>query len=190
MKDLLYGFWFYKVMFLQKVNTIWCLFKYNFVITNEGVRLIGSGFRLRNMGGKDSRFKLILRKGSSIKYNVIIQGKGVFELGKNSYLSHHVIVGANERVVIGENVMVASYVSIRDTDHSFERLDIPMKAQGIVTKPVIIEDNVWIGAGAVITKGITIGSGAIIGANAVVTKNVPRNAIMGGVPARIIKYRE
>ena len=54
---------------------------------------------------------------------------------------------------------------------------------------VEIKDNVWIGYGAVITKGVTIESGVIIGANAVVTKDVPANAIVGGVPAKIIKFR-
>lgn len=85
--------------------------------------------------------------------------------------------------------MIASSVSIRDTDHRFDRLDIPMISQGIVTAPIVIKDNVWIGHGAVITKGVTIESGAIIAANAVVTRDVPANAIMGGVPAKLIKYR-
>ena len=64
-----------------------------------------------------------------------------------------------------------------------------MKNQGIHTSPIIIEDDVWVGYGAVITKGVTISKGAIIGANAVVTKDVPKYAIVGGVPAKIIKYR-
>ena len=72
---------------------------------------------------------------------------------------------------------------------NFQDINIPMKNQGIHTSPIIIEDDVWIGYGAVITKGVTIRKGAIIGANAVVTKDVPEYAIVGGVPAKIIKYR-
>lgn len=121
---------------------------------------------------------------------VLIQGSGKFSLGDRSFIGSFSVIGCNERVEIGKSVMIAQNVSIRDTDHGFEDLQVPMIDQGIRTAPVIIRDNVWIGHGAVITKGITIGSGAIIAANAVVTKDVPENAIVGGVPAKIIRYRE
>jgi len=85
--------------------------------------------------------------------------------------------------------MIADAVSIRDTNHNFKNINIPMRNQGINTSPIIIKDDVCIGYGAVINKGVTIGQGAIIGANAVVTKDVPEFAIVGGVPAKIIKYR-
>ena len=85
--------------------------------------------------------------------------------------------------------MIADGVTIRDTDHNYLDTKIDMINQGFSTSPVIIKDNVWIGFGAVITKGVTINSGAIVGANAVVTKDVPENAIVAGVPAKIIKYR-
>ncbi|MBT8255235.1 MAG: acyltransferase [Bacteroidia bacterium] len=85
--------------------------------------------------------------------------------------------------------MIADAVSIRDTDHNFQDDSIPMNKQGFSTAPVKIMDNVWLGYGAVITKGVTIGSGAIVGANAVVTSDVPENAIVGGVPAKIIRYK-
>lgn len=121
---------------------------------------------------------------------VLIQGSGSFSLGDRSFIGSFSVIGCNERVEIGKGVMIAQNVSIRDTDHGFEELKVPMIDQGIRTAPVVIHDNVWIGHGAVITKGITIGSGAIIAANAVVTKDVPENTIVGGVPAKIIRYRE
>ena len=155
----------------------------------KGKNAIYSGFICRNYGNGKKPLKIIMEKGSSIKYNVIIQGKGKLIIGENTYISHGSIIGVNDSITIGKNVMIAQNVSIRDTDHSFSDLDKPMIQQGITTAPILIEDNVWIGHGAVITKGIKISSGAIIGANAVITKDVEQNAIMGGVPAKLIRYR-
>lgn len=85
--------------------------------------------------------------------------------------------------------MISDAVSIRDTNHGFIDNSIPMISQPITTSPVVIEDDVWIGHGAVILSGVTIGAGSIIGAGSVVTKDVPENAIVAGVPARLIRFR-
>ena len=137
-----------------------------------------------------TKLKIFLKKRATLKQNTIIQGTGTFVLGENSYIESFSVIGVNERIEIGKNVMIANSVSIRDTDHNFDDLEIPMLFQGIKTKPVVIKDNVWIGHGVVITKGVTIHSGAVVGANAVVTKDVPKNTIVGGVPAKIIKMRD
>ncbi|SFN76422.1 acyltransferase [Salegentibacter flavus] len=136
-----------------------------------------------------SRLELIMEYRARIKQDVIIQGSGKLIIGENSYISSFSVIGVNELINIGKNVMIADSVSIRDTDHNFSESTVPMIKQGFSTAPVIIKDNVWIGYGAVLTKGIIVESGAIIAANAVVTKNVPSNAIVGGVPAKIIKFR-
>lgn len=134
-------------------------------------------------------FEITLGEGSVIHDNVIIQGSSKLKIGARSFVGEYSVIGVNESIYIGEDVMIAQAVSIRDTDHAFHDLNKPMLKQGIVTKPIVIKDNVWIGYGAVITKGVTIESGSIIGANAVVTKDVPANSIVGGVPARVIKLR-
>ena len=85
--------------------------------------------------------------------------------------------------------MIAQAVTIRDTDHCSDSLTIPMIDQGIVTTPVIVGDDVWIGHGAVILRGVTIGTGSIIAAGSVVRSDVPPFSIVGGVPARILKTR-
>jgi acetyltransferase-like isoleucine patch superfamily enzyme len=135
------------------------------------------------------RLKVVLGRNTIIKHHSIIQGSGLLSMGENSYISSFCVIGVNERISIGKNVMIADSVSLRDTNHNFYRLDIPMKNQGFNTAPIIIEDDVWIGHGCVITQGVTIGKGAIVGSNAVVTKDVPELAIVGGVPAKLIKYR-
>ena len=91
---------------------------------------------------------------------------------------------------IGENVMMGPDVTILTHTHNIERTDIPMGRQGTVVKEVSIGDDVWIGMRSIIMPGVRIGNGVVIGAGAVVTKNVPDFAIVGGVPARIIRYRK
>src|SRR5690606_3728643 len=117
----------------------------------------------------------------------LIQGSGEIYFGLRTFCGDFCVFGVNERIKIGNDVMIAQAVTIRDTDHCFNRLDVPMNLQGITTKPVTIEDDVWIGHGVSILKGVTIGSGSIVSAGAVVTKDIPPYAIVGGVPAKIIK---
>lgn len=93
------------------------------------------------------------------------------------------------RLVIGKDVMMAARCAFIASNHNFDHLDIPMNLQGGTDEAIIIEDNVWIGYGSCIMAGVHIGTGAVIGAGAVVTKDVPANAIVGGVPAKVIKYR-
>ena len=159
-----------------------------YVILHGDAR-VNAGVAVKPFDFGRGKLRIELKTHSRLNENIIIQGSGKLVLGENSFIGDYSIVGCNEYIRIGNNVMISQFVSIRDTDHKFDRLDVPMNVQGIATAPVHIEDDVWIGHGAVITKGVTIGQGAIVGANAVVTKDVPPLAVMGGVPARVIKYR-
>lgn len=91
---------------------------------------------------------------------------------------------------IGDNVMMGPEVTILTHTHRIDRTDIPMGQQGSMVSEVVIGDDVWIGMRAIILPGVRIGSGAVIGAGAVVTKDVPDYAVVGGVPARVIRYRK
>lgn len=91
---------------------------------------------------------------------------------------------------IGDNVMMGPDVTILTHTHNIERTDIPMGKQGMREAEVIIGNDVWIGMRVIIMPGVKVGDGAVIGAGAVVTKDVPDYAIVGGVPARIIKFRK
>jgi len=95
----------------------------------------------------------------------------------------------NERITIGNDVMIAADVLMITRNHGHDRLDIPMTRQGYSNAPIVIEDDVWIGFRAVILAGVTIGRGSIVGSCAVVTKDVPAYSVVGGVPARVIKSR-
>ena len=122
-----------------------------------------------------------IEKGASFPSSV--------ELGDHSGIGIRAQI--NGKVIIGKNVMMGPEVCIYARNHAFDRLDIPMNLQGFAPeKPVVIEDDVWIGARVIILPGVHIGTGAVLGAGSVVTKDVPDYAVMGGNPAHILKMRK
>ena len=113
---------------------------------------------------------------------------GGIKIGNNS----GIVINAQIRgpLVMGDNVMMGPEVVIFTSNHRFERLDITIDHQGLCTRPVKIGNDVWIGQRSMIMAGVTIGNGVVIGAGSVVTKNIPDYAVVGGVPAKILKYRK
>ena len=106
---------------------------------------------------------------------------GRIEIGSNSYIGDRTEIHAGELVKIGNGVNIAWDCNILDRDyHAFN-------GEQEVIKPVVIEDNVWIGVGSLILKGITIGEGAVIAAGSVVTRDVPSRCLVAGNPAKVIK---
>ncbi len=91
---------------------------------------------------------------------------------------------------IGDDVIIAQNVVIRAADHRFESTGTPILAQGHNGGRIVIGNDVWIGANCVITRNVTIGDHAVVGAGAVVTRDVPPYAVVGGVPASIIRLRD
>jgi acetyltransferase-like isoleucine patch superfamily enzyme len=177
-----------KVFF--RLNTLWFFLKYlPFVRISKGA-IVEDHVRVTPFWFEQKPLKVILEKNAHIYSHVLLQGSGVLHFGENSFIGSFSTIGCNEKVWIGDNVMMAQSVSIRDTDHNFSDSDVPMNRQGVSISPVVIGNNVWLGHGAVILKGVTIGDGAIIAAGAVVTSDIPSNAIAGGVPARVIRYRD
>lgn len=114
------------------------------------------------------------------------------DCGKNIVVGKNVFINAcckfqdQGGIEIGNGVLIGHNVSLLTLNHD-ER---PQFRQNIYPKPIKIGDNVWIGSNATILQGVTIGDGAIIGANAVVTKDVPKNTIVAGIPARMIRKVE
>jgi acetyltransferase-like isoleucine patch superfamily enzyme len=109
-------------------------------------------------------------------------------------IGNNVGIGPNTnifgKIIIGNNVMIAPNCTIVGGNHGILNNGIPMINQKNTTSgPIIIEDDVWIGANSIILDGVTIGAGAIVGGGSVVTKNIPKMAISVGNPAKVIKFR-
>lgn len=111
------------------------------------------------------------------------------QIGDNSGIGNYCEL--NGPITIGNDVMMGPEVVMYTTRHNDERIDIPMRYQGMKERlPIVIGNDVWIGRRVIIMPGITIGDGVIIGAGAVVTKDVPPYCVVGGVPARVIRNRK
>jgi len=112
------------------------------------------------------------------------------ELGRNVKINRGVFITAPAKIKIGNDVLIGPYTIINSGNHNYSNPDIPIRLQGHIVKPIVIEDDVWIGANSTILAGVTIGKGAVVGAGAVVTKNINPYTVVGGVPATFIKERK
>jgi acetyltransferase-like isoleucine patch superfamily enzyme len=145
-----------------------------------GVKLeIGKGAVLR-MG----RWSWI-GHGSKIRVH-----EGEVRIGSKSVMGQECTISAYQHVEIGRECIIADRVMLIDFDHGVVEVERPIRLQGIYKRDVKVGSNVWIGYGACVLRGVTVGHNSIVGTNSVVTKDVPENAVVGGVPARVIRMRE
>jgi acetyltransferase-like isoleucine patch superfamily enzyme len=121
------------------------------------------------------------------------EGGKILMFGANVEMNDYVHIAAGEKIIIGNDVLIASKVFISDLNHGSykgKECDSPLSipnSRRLSTEPVIINDNVWLGEGVCVMAGVTIGVGCIIGASSVVTKNIPDYCIAVGSPAKVIK---
>lgn len=116
--------------------------------------------------------------------------QGVVEIGPKTVLGQECTISAWQRVTIGAECVIADRAMFIDFDHGVVEVERPIRSQGIYKRDVVVGSNVWIGYNASILRGVRVGDNSVIGTNAVVTKDVPANAVVTGVPARVIRMRE
>lgn len=141
-----------------------------------GVRILGDA-RIR-LGDR-----VTLRRG------VVLAGNGRLTIGSGTTINDGSQISAFDSVQIGADCLFAPRVCVLDIDHRFDSRERPLKQQGYRTAPVVIGDDVWLGANVVVLRGVRIGRGVIVGANSVVTRDLPDFAIAAGAPARVLRMR-
>ncbi|MEA2472696.1 MAG: hypothetical protein QOE06_611 [Thermoleophilaceae bacterium] len=156
-------------------------------LRTDGIAFIGPGVTLQI--GPQARVEL--GRWSWLGHDTKLRcHEGVISIGAKTVLGQECTISAYQHVSIGRECVIADRVMLIDFDHGVVEVDRPIRLQGIYKRDVRVGNNVWIGYGACILRGVTVGDNAIIGTNAVVTNDVPANAIVGGVPARLIRMRE
>ncbi|PCK33628.1 acyltransferase [Pseudoalteromonas piscicida] len=159
----------------------------------NGVVTIGKNVTL------DAMSKNGIRLGSNITIpdNCFFRCTGVISdigegliVGDNTGFGHNNFINAQGGVVIGCDVIIGPYVNILAENHNFGDSTIPIRKQGVTRKGIIIESDVWIGAGVSILDGVKIGKGTVIGAGSIVTKSIPEYSIALGNPCKVIKSRK
>ena len=163
--------------------------------------LTPAGWRWRTSGmvffGR--RLELQIGRGGQIRFGRFVWighgtkircHEGVVEIGDKTVFGQDCTVSAYQYVRIGEQCVIADRAMFIDFDHGVVDVEAPIRRQGIYKRDVVVGSNVWIGYGACVLRGVRIGDNAIVGTNSVVTRDVPANAVVGGVPARVIRMRE
>jgi acetyltransferase-like isoleucine patch superfamily enzyme len=110
-------------------------------------------------------------------------------IGENTTIGFNTFIYSSKKITIGNDCLIAPFVYIVDSKHQF-KLNIKINTQDNIEEPIIIGDDVWIGAHSIILPGVKIANGAVIAAGSVVNKDIPANAIYGGVPAKFLKNRK
>lgn len=160
------------------------------------IRLMGGQCGGALLVGRGFQFKYAPHKGVTLGPDIFLGEQGVVDVplggalcvGAGTSFTRGIMLCAQECIVIGKNVLVGEYVSIRDADHGISA-GTHIRDQSMVSKPIYIGNDVWIGRGVVVLKGSRIGDGAVIGANAVVNGDIVESGIAVGIPAQVIKYR-
>ncbi len=137
-------------------------------VSNNGSIIIGERVRIHS---------------TTVPVELAANNGGRIEIGKGSFLNYGVSISAHELVRIGERCLLGTYVMILDNDWH----EIEDHTKTPPSRPVTLEDNVWLGNRVMVLPGVTVGHDAVVGAGAVVVKDVPPRSVVVGNPARVVR---
>jgi acetyltransferase-like isoleucine patch superfamily enzyme len=164
----------------------WLKLRYRGRLHTDGLAFVCPGVKLEI--GPHGR--LYLGRWSWLGHGTKVRvHEGEVHIGAKSVLGQECTISAYQRVEVGRECILADRVMLIDFDHSVAEVERPIREQGIYKRDVRIGHNVWMGYGACVLRGVTVGDNAIIGTSAVVAADVVPNAVVGGVPARVLRMR-
>jgi acetyltransferase-like isoleucine patch superfamily enzyme len=165
----------------------WLKLRFRGRLRTDGLAFVGPGVTFEI--GKDA--VVYLGRWSWIGHGCKIRcHEGEVRIGAKSVLGQECTISAFQHISIGRECILADRVMLIDFDHGVVEVERPIREQGIYKRDVRVGHNVWIGYGAAFLRGVTVGDNSVVGTYAVVTKDVPANAVVGGVPARLIRMRD
>jgi acetyltransferase-like isoleucine patch superfamily enzyme len=141
---------------------------------DETVKIVGNG-------------RLIIGPRAQIRAYSVIEMDGSLEIGEGSVLGYHNFIQCTGEVIIGKGTLIGPSCVLLGSSHQIT--DVPLVQEAMLRSKLVLGNNIWIGALCTINHGITLGDNCIIGANSFVNRSVETNAIVGGVPAKHIRYR-
>jgi acetyltransferase-like isoleucine patch superfamily enzyme len=166
---------------------LWLKLRWRGRLRTDGLCFVCPGVKLEL--GRDSTLTLgrwsWLGHGTKVRVH-----EGEVSIGAKSVLGQECTISCYQHVSIGRECIVADRVMLIDFDHGVVEVERPIREQGIYKRDVRVGHNTWIGYGACVLRGVTVGDNCVIGTSAVVTRDVPDNAVVGGVPASVIRMRD
>jgi acetyltransferase-like isoleucine patch superfamily enzyme len=151
-----------------------------------GMVFFGRRLQLQIGRGATIRFGRFVWVGDGTKIRC---HEGRVEIGDKTVFGQECTVSAYQRVRIGQQCVIADRAMFIDFDHGVTEIERPIREQGIYKRDTVVGSNVWVGYGACVLRGVRVGDNSVIGTNSVVTDDVPANAVVGGVPAKVIRMR-
>jgi acetyltransferase-like isoleucine patch superfamily enzyme len=165
----------------------WLKLRFGRRLVTDGMCFVGPGVTLEIKRGA----RLVLGRWSWIGHDCKIRvHEGEVRIGAKTVMGQECTISAFQHVAIGRECVVADRVMLIDFDHGVVEVERPIRLQGIYKRDVNVGNNCWIGYGVCVLRGVTVGDNCVLGTSAVVTNDVPDNAVVGGIPARVIRMRE
>jgi acetyltransferase-like isoleucine patch superfamily enzyme len=164
----------------------WLKLRFRRRLRTDGMAFVGPGVKFEI--GRDAVVEL--GRWSWIGHGCKIRAhEGEVRIGAKSVLGQECTISAYQHVSIGRECIVADRVMLIDFDHGVVEVERPVRQQGIYKRDVRLGHNVWVGYGACFLRGVTVGDNSVVGTYAVVNRDVPANAVVAGVPARVLRMR-